>query len=351
MFHFSAIAWFFVIGWTGAGLLLYRFYARPREREIDITPIVLQERAVVHSHAPQVLVPIANPASARPLLTVAAHVARPLDGELVILHAAKVPALIPLSSGRRALAGIRPAIDKTAAISAELDIPYEAVVRVTHEPWRAIVDTVEDHQVVFVVMGWQGPARRPETALGSNLDRVLKYANCHLAIVQQTALIPATRILVPVANPRNAALLTSVGRMLMDGANPESRITVLHVTAPTCPETVGNSRIEAMRAAILKPDGSGSTADLEAVVQRCFEFKLARSKDPVRSIASRTKKADLLIVGSTHESWLRRKVIGRTPYRVAGRSACPVIMLSPQTNGLRFSAQTFFNFFREEPER
>jgi nucleotide-binding universal stress UspA family protein len=351
MFHFSAVAWFFVIGWMGAGFVLYRFYAQPREREVDLTPIVLQERALVHSDAPQVLVPVANPASAKLLLDFAARIARPLGGELVILHAARVPPQTPLSSGRRALARIRPAIDKAAAVAEELGVPCESVVRVTHEPWRAIVDTTEDHQVGFVIMGWRGPARHPDTHVGSNLDRVLKYANCHLAIVQQTARIPVARILVPVANPRNAALLASIGRLLMDESKPDSRVTVLHVVPPTLSKEVGDQRIEALRSAILKSGVSSSNGELEAIAEECFEFKLSKSKDAVRSIASRTKDADLLILGSARENWLKRTVIGRTPYRIASRSACPVIMMSPQTNGIRFSAQAFFNFFREEPER
>jgi nucleotide-binding universal stress UspA family protein len=106
-----------------------------------------------------------------------------------------------------------------------------------------------------------------------------------------------------------------------------------------------------MRNAILEPDPSDSSGNLGAAVDEHFEFKLSRSKDAVRSIASRTKESDLLIVGSSRENWLQRTIIGRTPYRIARRSACPIIMVSPETDGIRFSVQTFFDFFREEQER
>ena len=43
MFHFSPIAWFFVVGWIGSGFVIYYTYARRREREKRATPVVLRE--------------------------------------------------------------------------------------------------------------------------------------------------------------------------------------------------------------------------------------------------------------------------------------------------------------------
>jgi amino acid transporter/nucleotide-binding universal stress UspA family protein len=351
MFHFSAIAWFFVIGWIVAGLLLHRFYAAPREREEDLTPILLEQRAIAPTERFRVLVPVANPKSAQLMLNLAARIARPLNGELVILHVAKVPPQTPLTGGRRALERLRPAVDRAAEMAHKLEADVHSIVRVAHEPWRAIVDTVEDHHINFVVMGWRGQSRHPETKVGRNIDRVLKYANCDLLVVEQEAPIPARRILIPVAEPADARLLVSVGRLLLDESDPESRITVLHVVSPDSSEARGDARLEAIKKEALSQSGVAEAADTRTASDNDrIEFKLSRAKDTVRAIVSRTKDADLLVVGSSRAGWLKRTIVGQKPYRIARRSACPMVMVSPRAHGVQFSTQSFFHFFREEPE-
>ncbi|HKJ88313.1 MAG TPA: amino acid permease, partial [Gammaproteobacteria bacterium] len=62
MFRFSPTAWFFVGGWIAVGLGIYYGYARKREREKRVTPVVLREEApsVVGEERYRVLVPVAN---------------------------------------------------------------------------------------------------------------------------------------------------------------------------------------------------------------------------------------------------------------------------------------------------
>jgi nucleotide-binding universal stress UspA family protein len=280
----------------------------------------------------------------------AVRIARPLDGELVLLHVARVPPQTPLTGGRRALERIRPAVDRAADMVHKLEANAQSIVRVAHEPWRAIVDTVEDHRIGFVVMGWRGPSRHPETKVGRNIDRVLKYANCDLVVVEQQAPIPAGRILIPVAEPA-ARLLVSVGRLLLDEADPESRITVLHVVSPDYSEARAEARLDAIKEEILRePDGAETTDAKPVNMNDRVEFKLSRAKDIVRAIVGRTKDADLLVVGSSRAGWLKRTIVGQKPYRIARRSACRMVMVSPRAHGVQFSTQSFFHFFREEPE-
>ena len=351
MFHFSAIAWFFVVGWMVAGVLLHRFYAFPREREEVLTPVVLHEKPAVQPERFRVMVPIANPKSAQTMIDLAARLARPLNGQLVLLHVGTVPPQTPLTSGRRALERMRPAVDKAVEIADALELESESIVRLAHEPWRAIVDTVEDHEVNFVVMGWRGRTRARETMVGRNIDKVLKYTNCNVLVVQQRAPVPAKRILVPVFEPRSASLLVSVGRLLVNESDAESRLTVFHVLPPKVSDVQRDARLGAIAESLEKPglfDPPDAQISLE---QERIELKSTKAANVMRSIVTRTHDADLLIVGSSRANWLKRTVVGRKPYRIARRSACPVIMVSPETHGVRFSMQTFFQFFREEPER
>ncbi|MGH8543086.1 MAG: universal stress protein, partial [Gammaproteobacteria bacterium] len=59
---------------------------------------------------------------------------------------------------------------------------------------------------------------------------------------------------------------------------------------------------------------------------------------------------DLLIVGSGEESWFRRRIFGRTPFYIAHRAACPVIVVNRRTPTVKFEFQMFFEFFRQGAE-
>ncbi len=351
MFHFSTVAWFFVVGWIMAGFLLHRFYAFPREREAAVTPVVLHEKPAALPEQFRVMVPVANPNSAQRMIDIAARMAQPVNGQLVLLHIGKVPPQTPLAGGRRSLERIRPAVEQSAEVANKFELDSESLVRLAHEPWRAIVDTVEDHKIDFVVMGWKGRTLAPQTMIGRNVDKVLKYANCNVLVVQQKATIPARRILIPVVGPGSAALLVPIARLLFDESDAESRLTVLHIVPPKSSDAHRDARMERIAQALQQP-GSFNTQDIQTLLEKGqIELKSTKSKDIVRSIATRTRDADLLILGSSRANWFKRTIVGRKPYRIARRSTCPVIMVSPKTLGVRFSMQTFFHFFREEPER
>ena len=143
----------------------------------------------------------------------------------------------------------------------------------------------------------------------------------------------------------------SVGRLLMDQSDAESRLTVFHALPPKVSDVQRDARLGAIAEALESPglfDPPDAHISLE---QERVELKSTKATKVVRAIVSRTRDADLLILGSSRANWLKRTVVGRKPYRIARRSACPVIMVSPETHGVRFSMQRFFQFFREEPER
>lgn len=351
MLHFSVVAWFFVIGWVAVGLLLHRVYAFPREREEDLTPIILHEQPAPRPDRPRVLVPIANPRSAKTILDFAARIARPVNGQLVLLHIGTVPPQTPLTCGRRALERIRSTVEGAREMTEKLELESESIVRLAHEPWRAIVDTVEDHKIAITVMGWRGRRRAPETMIGGNIDRVLKYANCSTLVIQQGVPVPARRVLVPVADIDNASLLLSIGRLLRDDSDGQAQITIVHVLSPGVSVEQSEARVAKLREALQRP-GLFDPEDAPISLQdERIELKTSKAADVVRSIADRSRNADVLVLGSSRANWLKRVVVGQRPYRIARRSACPVVMVAPRTPGVRFTAQTFFHFFREEPER
>lgn len=346
MFHFSLLAWVFVIGWIATGLVIYQVYASRREWEKEVTPIILEEKWATPDERFRVLVPIANPRTAETILQIAARIARPMNGELLLLHVATVARQTPFTGGRRVLAEIRTVVDASAQIAARLGVPSQSLVRLGHKPSKGIIHTVEERKIDFVVMGWHGKSRDPQTWIGRNIDEVLKYTPCNVVVVQQGAPVPAQRILIPVANPRNAKMLLALGRLLLS-EDPNRQLTVIHVLPPGMTEDEKEKQLESFRTALGEPaffDPEDAVISLDG---KPIAFTVTEATDIVRAIARRTEEADVMILGSSQESWLQRRIFGQKPYRIARRSACPVIIVNQETGRIKFGIQTFFQFFRE----
>ncbi|MDA2937920.1 amino acid permease [Acidobacteria bacterium AH-259-A15] len=346
MFYFSALAWFVVIGWITAGFVIYSLYASRREREKEVTPIVLEERWVGPAEQFRVMVPIANPATAELNLQVASRIVQSMDGELLLLHVAAVAPQTPLSGGRQVLQQIRPVINRSADVARELGLQAHSLVRLSHQPSKGIIHTVEERKVDFVVMGWHGRSRDPRTLIGRNIDEVVKQSPCNVLVVRQDVSIPARHILIPIANAAHANLLLSVGRLLLsDDAN--RRITVLHVVPPEMAEETKQDRLDEIKSSLQQPgffDPEGTEIRLDG---NPVTLESEVSTDSVGTIAHRSREFDLMLIGSSQESFLRRRIFGGKPYLISQRAACPVIMISPETSPVKFSIQTFFQFFWE----
>lgn len=350
MFHFSALAWFFVLGWIASGFLIYLVYASRREWEKERTPIVFEEKWALTETEKEyrVMVAIANPRSAEVLMQVGARVAAAMKGELLLLHVSTLPVQTPLSAGRHLLQKARPVLEKAVRWADEFSLPSESLLRLAHRPAQGVIHTVRERDVDLVVMGWRGRSRDRRTRIGRNIDEVFQQAPCTVVVVQQGAPVPARRILVPVAYPRNARLLLSLSRRLL-ADDPESRIQLLHVVSAADPREK-----EERRASFREELEQPAFFEQESRVrlgQGSIDFELVESRDVVGVVAERSRHYDLLVVGSSQRSWWRRRILGEVPYRMARRSACPVIMVNPPTSRLKFSIQNFFQFFYELEDR
>ncbi len=346
MLKFSVAAMFFTVGWIAGGLAIYWSYASKRERGKELTPIILEEKWVTPEERFRVLVPIANPNTAEGLIRIGSLIARPMKGELLLLHVARVAPQTPLTGAWPQTSKIRPLIDRSTKIAGEMGVDSQAMVRLGHQPYKGIVQTVEEREVDFLVIGWRGRRRDRHTMLGSNIDEVVKYSPCNVVVAQHNVKVPATRILIPVANPRKANLLLSLGRLLVS-KDRASRITVLHLLPRGLSDDEKKNRLALIRAPLAEP-GFFDPEDAEISVDRGpIRFEFDETSDILSAIVSRSHESDLMIVGSSDESLLKRRIFGEGPYIIASRSACPVILVDQETNRVKFGIQTFFQFFRE----
>ncbi len=179
--------------------------------------------------------------SAARALEVAARLATAHGATLVILHAELVHG--DSSRERRAeldeyVASARRLLSSLAGQrSPSAQVVLEVVDARTYFAHEAIVEAAAKRRADVIVMGTHGRRGLSRVLLGSNAERVLRQAPCHVLTVRADAAVPAglefRRLLVPVD-------FSECSRHALDcalalGARDDAAIDVLHVIEPLPP--------------------------------------------------------------------------------------------------------------------
>jgi len=339
---FSWVGAGFAAVWVGGGLLIHCFYASKRVRQREITPVLAVQTPQIDRRHFSVVVPIANPETAGTLLTVADRLLRLKPGNLMLLHVITVPDQLPVSVGRDFIDDTRPLLDEVSARAEDLGMVPNSVVRVGHRAADAIVDTVEDSSADFVVMGWAGHTRDPRTIIGSTIDRIVKDANTNVVVVRGDVKIPARRILVPVEHPQHGNLVAQFAAVMAE--EQDSYVRLLHVVDRHVSSLERAQRAFDLREAVTQYTEDAAGGLTAEQVERRFHIRI-EAGDIVDTIISHSADFDLVIVGASRESWLRRKVWGDKTARIARRIKAPLMLVNMRSGRMKFSVSQFFQFF------
>ncbi len=339
---FSWVGAGFAAVWVGGGLLIHCFYASKRVRQREITPVLAVQTPQIDRRHFSVVVPIANPETAGTLLTVADRLLRLKPGNLMLLHVITVPDQLPVSVGRDFIDDTRPLLDEVSARAEDLGMVPNSVVRVGHRAADAIVDTVEDSSADFVVMGWAGHTRDPRTIIGSTIDRIVKDANTNVVVVRGDVKIPARRILVPVEHPQHGNLVAQFAAVMAE--EQDSYVRLLHVVDRHVSSLERAQRAADLREAVTQYTEDAAGGLTAEQVERRFHIRI-EAGDIVDTIISHSADFDLVIVGASRESWLRRKVWGDKTARIARRIKAPLMLVNMRSGRMKFSVSQFFQFF------
>ncbi|MBN1460080.1 MAG: amino acid permease [Armatimonadetes bacterium] len=122
LFKFSSTAWFVIVGWIVLGLVVYREYARKREREETGARVVLEERTIAPLKEP-IIVALANPDTVEPLMRIGCALARHRQTTVIALHVVQIPRQLPTSESRELLDRAEPLFEAAADVGDEMKVP------------------------------------------------------------------------------------------------------------------------------------------------------------------------------------------------------------------------------------
>jgi amino acid transporter/nucleotide-binding universal stress UspA family protein len=291
------------------------------QRERPLEAVIADVEQAAETSYPEVLVPLANPATSRSLAHLAAGIARG-HGQmrLAALRIMTVPMNLPLQSGQayynRAVGGRQSLLQDAAEVGESEHIDVTPLLVAAHGVASGIASIARSRRdTQLILLGWHGPITLGRI-LGSIDKDVLRQAPVDVGVLLDRHLQTPGRILVPVGGGPHARLGLRLAFNLARGNHGE--LTALRIV--TRRQEVD---LQAEQAALQKMVESELDQPDSHV-----RLKVLQSPQVVSSILNEARQGyDLLVIGASNEWFLRSWLFGSIPDVVAQRAPCSVLLV------------------------
>jgi glucosyl-3-phosphoglycerate synthase len=117
---------------------------------------------------------------------------------VIALVVVEVPEEHSLSEGALLARGGRRLLREVAQASLIEGLEVNTVLRVAHQAWQGIYDTVAEESVDLILFGWKGRSRKASRILDETVNRIVEEPPCDVAVVKQGSSDTCDSVLVPV---------------------------------------------------------------------------------------------------------------------------------------------------------
>lgn len=235
----------------------------------------------------KVVVPVYNPKTEQYLIEMAALIARQAGGKIVPLAIAKATAQMQATQLEAALQHRELLLENATAISQELGVVAEPVLRIDDAIAQGISRASREQKASLIVMGWGKRTGLGARLFGNLIDGVLSTAHCPVAVIRLlNSPTQLRRILVPVENITPQAL-GKVKFAHTIAAATAAQVIILHV----CDRRTSAGRIAWMRSQL-----SLLVAKLADPNQ--LEIQILPHSNVFQAILEVAKDCDLVVLGS-----------------------------------------------------
>jgi nucleotide-binding universal stress UspA family protein len=183
-------------------------------------------------------------------------------------------------------------------------------ILVARSPAQGLLAAVDETDPAALVVGWQEGTSRADAVLGTTIDTLIERAPCDLYIerVGQEA-DGVDSILLPVAGGPHVEPAARIAGAI--AARNDARVLVYAVETNDIDATANAS---AGRDAVL------DVADVPT------ETEVEPADDVTAAVVEAAAAHDVVVLGTTRQSSLRRKLAGSVPRRVVDRTDATVIL-------------------------
>jgi amino acid transporter/nucleotide-binding universal stress UspA family protein len=252
----------------------------------------------------RVMVPLANPAHEKELITLGSAIAKQRGGTLDAVHVITVPDQTSLSYAADHMNKLEEnhhsVLDDAKADAETFGIDVDTHTIISHRGIEEVYDAAEDYGADLVVMGWgPGSGSRVEGAV----NELTSDLPCDFLVLKNRG-FDADRVLIPTAGGPDSELSVEVAKLLQQEFGSE--ITLLHVADD---EESGRTFLESWA------DDQTVEADLRI-----------ETGDAETAIEAAADDATLVILGASERGVLARMLTGSLVPSVVDDVDCSVLM-------------------------
>jgi basic amino acid/polyamine antiporter, APA family len=309
--------------WLGFGAFVYAGFLSSRAEALDAAvsggdPLFARLRGRITS----VLVPLANPARAGGLASVASALAPPLAGRILLHQVVVAGEGTDEARLRKAMEEGNAALSNALVRTRRDGVATELLLTVAAEPWEDIARIAREQGVDSVLLGLAqapGGGEVPEEAgtPAHPIDRLMERLPCDVALLHARNdfdLDRVRRVLIPLSgrNVHDRLRARVIGTLSRTGLD---QLAFLHVLPPDAPADAERRARAALRRYVQDEARGQGTADV------------ARAADPIAEIVGRAAGYDLLVLGITRPRGAPSR-IGALLARMVREAPCPVLIIS-----------------------
>ena len=301
--------------WLGLGAVLYMTQLAPGARVVDASAEALDPQLIrLRGRSPMVLVPIANPASAATLMTMADALAPHSVARVLLLSVVRPPEEWTGNDLPPQLVDAQSILGGALSTALEADLRPEALITVSDDPWGEITRVAERYRCNSLVLG---VGHLGESFMTGPLEKLMSRVEGEVVLLRAASdwkLDDVRKVLVPAGGRRDQSAVRArlIGNLCRAGAREVTYLRVL----PTTSDSATERHVRRELRKLAKDEAPGvSTA---SVILR---------DDMITEVVDRAAECDLLILG-LQRLGRRRKVFGKIVLEIAQKTTCPLLMIS-----------------------
>lgn len=324
MFNYSLIAWVTTVTWIIIGLSIYKGYASKREVEYKRKVDALER---IERKEYRILVCLSSLKSVKSLTSIAIAIAKKHNAEIIFLHVIEVGEGQQLMSGMDETSRIKPLLAEANAIATEVEIPIRSVIKVSHRISQGIVETANEENCNFIVIGRQKQPIFLERVFSSLVDTVLQKSPCEVAVLHgEFSSEKLQNILIPFGANIHTRLAIEIAPALIKYFN--AKIHVAIIFDPDIPDYYREERINQMKQLIHENIPSATV-------------EIIYKKDVLTGILEQSKDMGLVLMGGRTGDFLELLLAKSLSQEITEKVKCPVLWVREYEERESFWAYLF----------
>ncbi len=266
----------------------------------------------------RILVPLAHPANVDALVDIASAVARGRNGHITAVRVVIVPEQLPPRLETVYVERERRILNAARRRARHHGVPITSLVRIGHNPARAILETSRERDCDLLVVGWKGHTSTARHILGEVTDAIIINARTDIMLVKLADQrgVPK-RLLLPTAGGDHTELAETYAAAI---AASQGGTVTLCMVVPVDPQEEliesENERLRDTKERIITTTGFDKVDTL-----------IVENRSVTDGIVETLKDYDGVIVAASRKSFSNRILFGSIPEEVARLSDKPVIVV------------------------